>query len=77
MFHVYSILMMLAKSTHLDKSALDMSKHYFELQLFLEEVVCDAPTAMEKGLREPPSSCWIHGNRRQDIHHRQISCIHC
>ena len=63
--HVYSNLMMLAKSTHLDKSALDMSKHYLELQLFLEEVVSDPPTAMEKGLRVFPSEGQLYGENKK------------
>lgn len=35
---VYADLMMLVKSTELDKSVLDMSTHYLELQVFLEEL---------------------------------------
>ena len=63
--HVYSNLTMLAKSTHLDKSALDMSKHYFELQLFLEEVVSDPATAMEKDLRVFPSEGQLYGDNKK------------
>ena len=37
-FHVYADLVMLAKSTELKKSALDMNTHYFELQVFLQEL---------------------------------------
>ena len=36
--HVYSNLVMLAKSNDLNKSAFDMSKHYLELQRFLEDI---------------------------------------
>lgn len=36
--HVYSNLVMLAKSTKLDKNVLEMNKHYLELQVFLLEV---------------------------------------
>ena len=36
--HVYSNLVMLAKSTHLNKNVLDMSKHYLELLTFLSMV---------------------------------------
>ena len=36
--HLYSDLMMLVKSKALDKSALDMNVHYFDLKVFLEEL---------------------------------------
>ena len=36
--HVYCDLVMLAKSTSLNKNVLDMNKHYLELQTFLSEV---------------------------------------
>ena len=35
---LYADLMMLIKSTELDKSVLDMSAHYLELKVFLEEL---------------------------------------
>ena len=35
---LYADLMMLVKSTELDKSVLDMSAHYLELKVFLEEL---------------------------------------
>ena len=37
-FHVYADLMALAKSTTLNKSALDMTYHYLELLTFLREI---------------------------------------
>lgn len=37
-FHVYADLMVLAKSTTLNKSALDMTYHYLELLTFLREI---------------------------------------
>lgn len=46
--HVYSNLVMLAKSTDLNKSAFDMNKHYLELQLFLEQVQLNPQIAMDK-----------------------------
>ena len=36
--HIYSNLVMLAKSNDLNKSVLDMRRHYFELKIFLEEI---------------------------------------
>lgn len=41
-YFVYSKLVMLAKSSALDKSALDMNTHYLELQLFLQMVTEDS-----------------------------------
>ena len=38
-YHIYADLFMLSKSTDLDLSAFDMNKHYFELQVFLTEVI--------------------------------------
>ena len=37
-YFVYADLVMLAKSNDLGKSALDMSQHYLELQLFLSMI---------------------------------------
>ena len=37
-YHVYADLVILSKSTELNKSVLDMNQHYLELKLFLEEV---------------------------------------
>ena len=37
-FHVYADLVILVKSTELKKSALDMNKHYLELQIYLQEL---------------------------------------
>ena len=46
--HVYSNLVMLAKSNELNKSAFDMNQHYLELRLFLEEVELNPQSAMDK-----------------------------
>ena len=37
-FHIYADLVTLAKSTELKKSSFDMNTHYFELQVFLQEL---------------------------------------
>ena len=42
---------MLAKSTHLMKSAFDMRCHYLELRMFLEEVELNPQTAMDREFR--------------------------
>ena len=36
--HIYADLITLEKSNDLDKSVNDMSKHYLEIKVFLEEV---------------------------------------
>ena len=45
--HVYCDLVMLAKSTSLNKNVLDMNKHYLELQTFLSEIECYPEAAMD------------------------------
>ena len=46
--HMYCNLVMLVKSTDLDKCALDMNKHYLELKVFLEEVELNPDIALNK-----------------------------
>ena len=38
-YHVYADLVIVLKSTELNKSVLNMNQHYLELKLFLEEVL--------------------------------------
>ena len=49
--HVYSNLVMLAKSNELMKSALDMRCHYLELRMFLERTELNPQIAMDRDLR--------------------------
>ena len=37
-YHAYADLVMLSKSTALDKSAFDMKAHYLELQIWLDKI---------------------------------------
>ena len=46
--HIYSNLVMLAKSNDLNKSVLDMRRHYLELKIFLEEIELNPQTAMNR-----------------------------
>ena len=54
-YFVYADLVMLAKSNDLSKSALDMNKHYLELQLFLRMVEEDPKSVMNKSYKVFPS----------------------
>ena len=47
-YHVYADLVMLAKSSILGKSVVDMSTHYLELQLFLKELSSHPEVAMDR-----------------------------
>jgi hypothetical protein len=67
--HVYSNLVMLAKSTHLDKNVLDMNKHYFELQVFLTKIEHSPNLAMDKNLRVFASEERLYGNEKC-VNHR-------
>ena len=59
---VYAELVMLAKSTSLGKSALDMNGHYLELQLFLQMVEKDGSEAMNKVYKVFSSEKRLYGS---------------
>ena len=67
--HVYSCLVMLAKSTKLDKNVLEMNQHYLELQVFLSEVEKHPETALNPNLRVFPSEERLYGEDRK-LNHR-------
>ena len=67
--HVYSRLVMLAKSTHLNKNVLDMNKHYLELQTFLTMVERNPEAAMDQNLQVFPSETKLYGNDKK-VNHR-------
>ena len=67
--HVYSNLVMLAKSSDLNKCTFDMSKHYLELQLFLEEVEHNPQTALNKEFKVFPSEECLYGDNKK-VNHR-------
>lgn len=66
--HVYFCLVMLAKSTKLDKNVLEMNKHYLELQVFLSEVEMHPETALNPNVRLFPSEERLYGEDRKLIH---------
>ena len=67
--HVYSCLVMLAKSTKLDKNVLEMNKHYLELQVFLSEVEKHPETALNPNVSVFPSEERLYGEDRR-LNHR-------
>ena len=67
--HVYSNLVMLAKSNELNKSAFDMNQHYLELRLFLEEVELNPQIAMDKEFKVFASEERLYGVEKK-INHR-------
>ena len=69
--HVYCNLVMLAKSTHLNKNVLDMNKHYLELQTFLSEAECYPERAMDRNLQVFPSEKRFYGKDKKVNH-----CLH-
>ena len=67
--HVYCDLMMLAKSTSLNKNVLDMNKHYLELQTFLSEVERYPEAAMDRNHQVYPSEKELYG-KDKNVNHR-------
>ena len=67
--HVYCNIVMLAKSTHLNKNVLDMNKHYLELQVFLSEVESYPEAAMDRNLQVFPSDKRLYG-KDEKLNHR-------
>ena len=66
--HVYCNIVMLAKSSDLNKSTFDMRKHYLELQLFLEEVEHNPQTALNKEFKVFPSEKRLYGDNKKTNH---------
>ena len=55
--HVYSNLVMLAKSKVLNKNVLDMNKHYLELKTFLSEAGSNPEMTMDRNVQVFLSDC--------------------
>ena len=72
--HVYSNLVMLAKSTVLDKSVLDMSQHYLELKLFLQEIENDPEIAINPEYMVFTSEPRLYGQDKRVNHRLHTSC---
>lgn len=67
--HVYSNLVMLAKSKELNKHVFDMNKHYLELQTFLSEAECNPEKVMDQNAQVFPSEKRLYGEDEK-VNHR-------
>ena len=67
--HIYSHLVMLAKSTELDKNVLDMNQHYAELNTFLAEVEEHPEVALDPDARVFPTETRQYGEDK-NLNHR-------
>ena len=74
--HVYSNLVMLAKSTTLNKSVLDMNQHYLELKLFLQEIERDPEIAMNPDYMVFKSESRLYGTDKE-VNHRLHNMYKC
>ena len=74
-YHVYADLVTLAKSVELDKSALDMRKHYLELKNFLEEMEVHPEIATENGHEVFISERRLYGPNKKTNHRNHKVCI--
>ncbi len=68
-YNVYADLYMLAKSNDLEKSVLCMNQHYFELQLYLQEITKDPIIAFDSEYHVFLSEKRLYGNDRK-LNHR-------
>ena len=68
-YHVYADLVMLSKSSSLNKDAYSMNQHYLELKLFLQELEQDPELVMTKGLKVFESEQQLYGNDKK-LNHR-------
>ena len=66
--HVYSNLVLLAKSNDLNKSAFEMRHHYLELRMFLEEIERNPPTALMKDFKVFASEEQLYGQDKKCNH---------
>ncbi len=78
-YHVYADLVMLSKSTDLNKSALDMNIHYLELKSCLQEIEQNPEVVMEKSYRVFRSeSDTLYGSNKKLNHrlHEKSLAVH-
>ena len=68
-YHIYADLVMLSKSTHLGKSALDMNQHYLEQPVFLQEVKSHPEVVLDNKSRVFVSEERLYGNDKK-VNHR-------
>ena len=77
-FHVYADLVMLAKSNVLKKSVIDMNTHYFELQMFLQELTYHPEIIMDKAYNVFKSEHRLYGDNTKTNHrlHSKSKAVH-
>lgn len=64
-YHVYANIVTLSKSTILNKSAMDMNQHYFELVSFLEEAENHPEMLLNRNHEVFPSERRLYGNLKE------------
>lgn len=67
---------MLSKSTDLDLSVFDMNKHYFELQVFLTEVIQNPDIAVNKDHQVFSSETRLYGHNHKTNHRLSSSSVY-
>ena len=75
-YHIYADLFMLSKSTDLDLSAFDMNKHYFELQVFLTEVIRNPDIAIDRDHQVFSSEARLYGQNHKTNHRLSSSSVY-
>ena len=77
-FHVYADLVILAKYSELKKSALDMNKHYLELQIYLQELKEHPKINMDQNYQVFKSEERLYGDNKKVNHrcHVKSKCVH-
>ena len=74
-YFVYADLVTLAKSNELGKSAYDMRIHYFELQVFLEEVEKHPEIASERFQKVFTSEPRLYSSSVKTNHRLRNQCV--
>ena len=67
--HIYSNLVMLAKSTKLNKNVLEINQHYLELQLFLSDIEMHPEMALDPNVKVFQSEERLYREDKQLNHH--------
>ena len=76
-YHIYADLVTLAKCTELNKSALDMTTHYFELDCFLEHLSEEPEIAFDSKVKAYTTETRLYSsnstfNHREKVNNRHI-----
>ena len=77
-YHIYADLVMLSKSTDLDKSAYDMNAHYLELQLYLQEIEKNPAVVLDRDYRVFWSEERLYSDDKKVNHrcHTKSQCLY-